>query len=366
MASFLFLMAYGFTLGLTKSPLQAVSSSIKMPILFLSTMAFSLPALYFFSLALLGTPFRMVQVLTIVLAGISVTAFLLLGLAPITLFFVMTSSNYAFSQLLAVVFVGISALIGIYFLWRGLTLIETTREGTFKSVGKYILGLWMVLFGFVGTQLTWRLSPFIGRPEDRFYIIKPSRDNFYVDVVNAIQQAFHLPGLDVNLDTPLIMAGLCVVGLLAVLLIAGISPSVSERDKAKIPFRVTLADPELEQAVPLLNQRERIPDQGCKEEHESPEPVVYERHVPEKEENHEGKHAPDLRHVRPEAHRQIRLNGTEAIEGRERDEVQDESRDLQEAQEGQTGPYAPGIRRGKAKDSPEDNRQQQIGSRTGK
>ncbi len=235
MASFLFLMAYGFTLGLTKSPLQAVSSSIKMPILFLSTMAFSLPALYFFSLALLGTPFRMVQVLTIVLAGISVTAFLLLGLAPITLFFVMTSSNYAFSQLLAVVFVGISALIGIYFLWRGLTLIETTREGTFKSVGKYILGLWMVLFGFVGTQLTWRLSPFIGRPEDRFYIIKPSRDNFYVDVVNAIQQAFHLPGLDVNLDTPLVMAGLCVVGLLAVLLIAGIFLRSATAIKPKSP-----------------------------------------------------------------------------------------------------------------------------------
>ena len=41
MASFLFLMAYGFTLAFTKSPLQAVSSSIKMPILFLSTMAFS-------------------------------------------------------------------------------------------------------------------------------------------------------------------------------------------------------------------------------------------------------------------------------------------------------------------------------------
>lgn len=215
-AAFLFLMAYGLTVGLAKSPLQAVSSAIKMPVLFLSTMAFSLPALYFFSLALLGTPLRMLQVLTIVLSGISVTAFLLLGLAPITLFFVMTSSNYPFFQLLAVIFVGISALIGVYFLWRGMTLIETSREGAFKSLGKRILGLWMILFGFVGTQMTWRLSPFIGRPEDPFYIIKSSRDNFYVEAITAFQQVFHLPALDMNLDTPFVMAGMCLVSIIAV------------------------------------------------------------------------------------------------------------------------------------------------------
>ena len=215
-ASFLFLMAYGFTLGIMKSPLQAVSSAIKIPVLFLSTMAFCLPALYFFSLALLGTPLRMIQVLTVVLTGIAVTAFLLLGLAPITLFFVLTSNNYPFFQVLAVLFVGISALIGVYFLWRGMTLVESTRQDAIRHVGRRILGLWMILYGFVGTQMTWRLSPFIGRPEDPFYILKPSRDNFYVAVLRAIQQTLNLPGIDTNLDTPLMMAGLCLVGVIFV------------------------------------------------------------------------------------------------------------------------------------------------------
>ncbi len=212
-ASFLFLMAYGFTVGLTKSPLQAISSAIKMPILFLSTMAFCLPALYFFSLALLGTPLRMIQVLTIVLAGIAVTSFLLLGLAPITLFFVLTSSNYPFFQLLAVLCVGISALTGVYFLWRGMTIVETTRVDALKHLGRRILGLWMILYGFVGTQMTWRLSPFIGRPEDPFYILKPSRDNFYVDVIHALQNTLNLPASDINLDTPLMLAALFLVGI---------------------------------------------------------------------------------------------------------------------------------------------------------
>ncbi len=218
-ASFIFLMAYGFTIGIYKSPLQAVSSAIKIPILFLSSMAFCLPALYFFSLALLGTPLRMIQVLTVVLSGIAVTAFLMLGLAPITLFFVLTSNNYPFFQLLAVLFVGISALIGVYFLWRGMTLVESTREDAIKHVGRRILGLWMVLYGFVGTQMTWRLSPFIGKPGDPFYLIKPTRDNFYVDVLHAVQQTLNVPSLDLNLDTPLMMAGLCLVGLVLMFIV---------------------------------------------------------------------------------------------------------------------------------------------------
>ncbi len=206
-------MVYGFMLGLAKSPLQALSSSVKVPVLFLSTMLFCLPALYFFSLALLGTPLKMMQVLTVVLSGISVTAFLLLGLAPIALFFVLTSGNYEFFQLLAFVFVGISACIGVYFLWRGMTLVEPTRTDALNVLGKRILFLWVLVYGFVGTQMTWRLSPFVGKPQDPFYWIRPSRDNFYVDVVKAIQGALNLPASDANWLMPLVFGGICFIGL---------------------------------------------------------------------------------------------------------------------------------------------------------
>ncbi len=48
LVSILCFMAYGLMIGLSKSPLQAASSAVKMPILFLASMAFCLPALYFF------------------------------------------------------------------------------------------------------------------------------------------------------------------------------------------------------------------------------------------------------------------------------------------------------------------------------
>lgn len=216
MVSICSFMVYGFSVGLSKGLLQALSSSIKVPILFLSTMAFCLPALYFFSLALLGTPLKMLQVLTVVLSGIAVTAFLLLGLAPITLFFVLTSTDYAFFQLLAVGFVGLSSWIGVYFLWRGMTSVETARDDSLKGLGNRILILWILLYAFVGTQMTWRLSPFIGKPGDPFYIIRPSRDNFYVDVIHAVQQVFNIMPSDTTLVTPILLGGMCVFAMAAI------------------------------------------------------------------------------------------------------------------------------------------------------
>ncbi|MBN1305109.1 MAG: hypothetical protein JXA13_11805 [Anaerolineales bacterium] len=221
---------YGFAVGLAKSPLQGLSSAVKMPILFLSSMAFCLPALYFFSLALLRTPLRMVQVLAVVLSGIAVSAFLLLGLAPITFFFVLTSSNYPFFQLLAVIFVGLSASIGVYFLWRGMTQVDVEAEIPRQKLGRRILLLWILVYAFVGTQMTWRLSPFIGNPSDPFFLIKPSRDNFYVDVIGAIQQLIG-PGIEeLGWFAPMLCSsGLLLIGILA---IVWISSSLNKRANA--------------------------------------------------------------------------------------------------------------------------------------
>ncbi len=188
-SSVLFLIIYGFATGLGHSFWQALSSAVKMPLLFVATMAFCLPALYFFSLALLRTQLGMLQVTAVVFAGIGVTAFLLLGLAPVTFFFVLTSENYPFFQLLAVAFVAISGCIGLYFLWRGMTHVDLSGEFAPGLFGRMLLGVWIILYAFVGSQMTWRLSPLIGDPEIPFVVLKPSRDNFYVDVIRAFERA---------------------------------------------------------------------------------------------------------------------------------------------------------------------------------
>lgn len=183
-----FLAAYGFVTGLSHSWLQALSSAVKIPLLFLLTLAFTLPALYFFALALLNVQFSVAQAGVVVLTGIGVTSFLLLGLSPVTLFFVLTSSSYPFFQLLAVVFMAISGFTGLHYLLRGFTWVDKAREMSTDSVGNNLLRAWVVLYGFVGAQMTWRLSPLIGDPREPFFWLRPSRDNFFVDVMNAMER----------------------------------------------------------------------------------------------------------------------------------------------------------------------------------
>lgn len=209
-STLVFLALYGFVTGLSHSGLQALSAAIKMPMLFLLTLAFTLPALYFFALALLNIRFSVVQAGIVVLSGIGVAAFLLLGLSPVVLFFVLTSSNYAFFQLLAVGFVAVSGFTGLYYVLRGFAWVDKDQELTSHSIGSLLLRAWVVLYGFVGAQMTWRLSPLIGDPAQPFYVIRPSRDNFFIDAVYAFQNVFGLRTTDswINILAVLFFGGM--------------------------------------------------------------------------------------------------------------------------------------------------------------
>lgn len=194
LSSIIFLFIYGFATGLSHSLAQALSTALKMPALFLLTLAFTLPALYFFALALLNVRFSVLQALVVVLSGIGVSAFLLLGLAPVTLFFVLTSSDYHFFQLMAVVFVAISGVIGLSYILKGFQWVDTEGELSKNTLGSWLLRSWVLLYGFVGAQMTWRLSPLIGDPDMPFFYFRPSRDNFFIDVLNAVSNLFQLEG----------------------------------------------------------------------------------------------------------------------------------------------------------------------------
>jgi hypothetical protein len=223
-----FLSIYGFMIGLSHSWLQALSTAVKMPLLFLLTLAFTLPALYFFALALLNIQFSVAQAGVVVLSGIGVAAFLLLGLSPVALFFTLTSSNYSFFQLLAVVFVAMSGFTGLYYVLRGFAWVDKNHELTSNSIGNSLLRAWVVLYGFVGAQMTWRLSPLIGDPKEPFAFINPSRDNFFVDVIHAFQDVVGLRrvGAEVDITAVLFFGGILI------LMALGIGTWLGSRQKA--------------------------------------------------------------------------------------------------------------------------------------
>jgi len=180
-----FLAVYGAVLGSTHSLIQALSSATKLPILFLITLAICVPALYVLSV-LFGASQRLTQSIALVLSAITVTAVLLLSFAPITFFFMLTTSGYQFFKLLNVLFFVIAGSLGMVFLSQGVQVVSTSDKQEGVKMRRLLLYVWIVLYAFVGSQMAWTLRPFIGYPDAKFELVRELGGNFYSNVLISL------------------------------------------------------------------------------------------------------------------------------------------------------------------------------------
>src|SRR2546423_10809828 len=95
------LAVYGVVLGASNGFAQALSSLVKLPLLFLATLAICLPTLYLFNLVF-GARLSMMQAVTLILFTFAVSCGLTMAFAPISLFFLISAPNNPFFQLLNV------------------------------------------------------------------------------------------------------------------------------------------------------------------------------------------------------------------------------------------------------------------------
>ena len=182
-SSFVFLAVYGAVLGSTHSPAQALSSAVKLPIMFLATLMVCVPTLYFFNV-LFGSDQGISQNVALILTAIVVTAVLLVSFAPIAIFFLLTTSQYQFFKLLNVAIFGISGLMGILFLGQGMRVMKGSETG--ETERRWVLRLWMFLYAFVGSQLAWTIRPFIGAPSMEFEMFRQLGGNFYTNILASL------------------------------------------------------------------------------------------------------------------------------------------------------------------------------------
>jgi len=182
----LFFAIYGAVLGISSSLLQALASAIKLPILYLITLAICLPTLHFFNL-LFGSRLTLSQTFALIMTAIAVTAVLTLSFAPIALFFWLTAPSYNFYKLLNVGILTITGLAGLSFLWQGMRHVHKA-EG--MGVRNLILWVWIFIYGFVGTQMAWTLRPFFGAPGLPFEVLRNLGGNFYVNILQSTVELF--------------------------------------------------------------------------------------------------------------------------------------------------------------------------------
>ena len=248
--SALSLAAYGAVLGASSGWLQALVSTVKLPLLFLVTLAICLPTLYLFNLVF-GARLSVLQACALIMVAVTVTAVLTFAFAPISLFFLVTARSYAFFKLLNVAILTLTALVGLRFLTSGMRALNehvveesastralvvpvplvqrelatttvgatahpaTNGEGSngvppgpgHRPVAQHgaadaagpadpgaaerpasmlLLYIWILLFGLVGTQLAWTLRPFFGSPGIPFELFRDIGGTFYGDILRTL------------------------------------------------------------------------------------------------------------------------------------------------------------------------------------
>jgi hypothetical protein len=208
----------GFVMGLGHGGWQALSSAVKLPVLVIGTGLLCLPALYLLSLAF-GSRLEIAQVVTVVLAGVAVSSLVLAGLLPVMLVF-LSSGSYPFFQLLAVASVTLGSLVGVYYLWRGVERVHLFERAP-ANLRRGLMNGWFILYAFVGSQMAWRLSPFVGDPQQPFVWLQPSHDNLFVDVLRALESATSLQLSAVGLQ-PMVIGTMCLVPLVLLLIGVGL------------------------------------------------------------------------------------------------------------------------------------------------
>ena len=142
---------------------------------FLASGVICLPTLYYFSV-LFGSRLRFMQTVTLILTAQTVAAVLAMGTAPISLLFLISGSEMPFLVALNIGVLALSAALGLIFLVQGVLYIQESKppdkitfftwagmfvKGTLRSV---VLAVWIVVYGLVGTQLSYTLRPFFGIP----------------------------------------------------------------------------------------------------------------------------------------------------------------------------------------------------------
>jgi hypothetical protein len=254
-SSMVALACYGMVLGSFHSVLMALTSAVKLPLLFLVTLAICLPTLYLFNLVF-GARLSVRQSLALVMVALTVTAMLALAFAPIALFFLITAPDYSFFKLLNVAILALSALVGLRFLTGGMRVLNESgllapaapdvekkeeepavavpvaepvavgangsatppapvpaapqlppgymltpipvqrgvrppaRQQASTPPSMTLLYIWILLFGFVGTQLAWTLRPFFGSPGMKFSLYREIDGNFYAEIFKSLSHLF--------------------------------------------------------------------------------------------------------------------------------------------------------------------------------
>jgi hypothetical protein len=180
----IFAVAYGLIMGSYNGLAQALSSGVKVPVLFILIVIICFPA-FFVIQTILGSRLSLRQIISVVLLGFVLTNAIMVSFAPIVLFFMITGDNYAFIKLLHVAIFAVSGAFGMRAIIEALKF-SCEKKSVYPKIGVQVFRFWIIILAFVGAQLSWTLRPFIGAKGMEFQILREKGGNFYMEVLKSV------------------------------------------------------------------------------------------------------------------------------------------------------------------------------------
>jgi hypothetical protein len=179
---------YGVVMGCYNGFYQALSSGVKMPVLFLLLIIICFPAFYVIQ-SVLGSRLSVAQMASIILSGFIYTTSIMVSFSTIVLFFMITGGNYAFLKLLHVAVIALAGLFGMKHIVDALTY-SCEKKKIYPRTGIAVFRFWIIILFFVGSQLSWSLRPFVGVKNQPFELFRKQEGNFYQTVIRTFVDLF--------------------------------------------------------------------------------------------------------------------------------------------------------------------------------
>jgi hypothetical protein len=180
---------YGLFHGGELAWLQLLSATVKLPLVFLLTLAVTFPSLYVFA-ALLRSPLGRAATARLLLVVIVIDLAVLASLGPVFAFFAASTQSYHFLLLLNVAFAVAGGIISLVVLRRAAQVLFRGAEEPQRRSGRRLLLTWCLVYGAVGAQMGWLLRPFLGAPEQPFAWLRGRDASFFEAVLGSLRGLF--------------------------------------------------------------------------------------------------------------------------------------------------------------------------------
>ncbi len=166
---------------------QLIYSGVKVPILLLMTFALCLPSFFVIN-TVAGLRQDFGQTLRALVAMQSCVTIVLACLAPVTILFYLSTSDYSLAVLFNAIIFGTASLTAQVVTVRYYRpLIRRSRRHA------VMLFVWFFFYAFVGIQMGWVLRPFIGTPNAPVQFFRYGAwGNAYVVIAHLIAHFFRM------------------------------------------------------------------------------------------------------------------------------------------------------------------------------